>query len=40
MNQYNLSAGTIVTISDEDRLDVPEGTITIVKAFGASMLSN
>ncbi|MCR5424446.1 MAG: ATP-binding protein [Bacteroidales bacterium] len=40
MNQYNLTAGTIVTLSDEDNLNVPEGTITIVKAYSGSMLSD
>ena len=33
MNQLHLSSGTIVTLSDEDHLDVPEGTIEIVKAY-------
>ncbi len=33
MNQLHMSSGTIVTLSDEDHLDVPEGTIEIVKAY-------
>ena len=37
MSHLNLSSGTIVTLSEDDRLDVPEGTITIIKAFSASM---
>ena len=33
MSELHLSSGTIVTLSDEERLDVPEGTIEIVRAY-------
>lgn len=33
MGELHLSSGTIVTLSDEERLEVPEGTIEIVKAY-------
>ena len=33
MGELHLSFGTIVTLSDEERLEVPEGTIEIVKAY-------
>ena len=32
MDELLLSSGTIVTLSDEERLEVPEGKIEIVKA--------
>jgi predicted AAA+ superfamily ATPase len=33
MGELHLSSGTIVTLSDEEHLEVPEGTIEIVKAY-------
>ncbi len=33
MSELHLTSGTIVTLSDEERLEVPEGTIEIVKAY-------
>lgn len=33
MKQLHLASGTIVTLSNEDSLTVPEGTIEIVKAY-------
>ena len=33
MGQLGLHSGTIVTLSDEERLEVPEGVIDIVKAY-------
>ena len=33
MSELHLSSGTIVTLSDEERLEVPEGTIEIAQAY-------